>query len=98
MRVNVKQEHIEAGKHGFSQCPIALAVKDRLGCDSVQVTNQYVEVARYNRAHSDAEYDSIQCQLYGLSSRAKEFVKNFDAKKPVKPFSFNMNNAYYRPY
>jgi len=86
MKVNVTQEHIDAGVQSTpSSCPIALAVKEQLGVSSV---------------HVYADYMSVDGRAYHLPNRAYQFIKRFDSRVKggwlkrffkwlyVRPFTF----------
>lgn len=74
MKITVTRAHIEKGKPNYRKCPIALALK---GCDfrDVAVRAFYVRIGR---------------KVEMLGKRERQFIRDFDEGKPVKPFSFNL--------
>jgi hypothetical protein len=79
MKIMVKRKHIRNGqRHCAGACPIALA------CWEAGLTTYVAPdyVALYDR-------DCGRRELH-LTSRARAFVKAFDAGRPVKPFAFQL--------
>ena len=78
IKVQVTHEDINLGEPLCSwNCPIARAIK-RAGCKEVQVSDRI-------RFRLKGEYVQVDLKL---NEEAMEFVKAFDAGKPVKPFEF----------
>ena len=75
MLIQVTKDDIKNGKRlNECQCPIALAFK-RNGFKSVKVTGLCVELEGFE---------------FELPFEAEQFVKEFDTKKNVYPFEFNL--------
>lgn len=79
MKINVTAEDIRLGKRGTpNSCPIARAIKRRLTNRDVWVSDSEVWVKVPFRRYVD------------LPKEARDFVKDFDRSRDVKPFSFNL--------
>lgn len=77
MRIKVTQKHIKKGKvASCGECPVALAIKERLQSNDVAVFISSV---------------NINVLPYILTQKAARFVKDFDKGKRVRPFSFNLS-------
>lgn len=80
MKIKVTQEDIAKGiPEDEGSCPVALALK-HAGMMDVEVSLERAE-AWYGRRLFNVE----------LPSKARRFIKRFDAGKLVKPFSFTLN-------
>lgn len=76
--IEVKQEHIEAGKHeDCIRCPIALAIRE--------------VVSPEFWVHVGAGRATIQGEAIWLSTPARMFIKRFDGRYKVKPFAFDLD-------
>ena len=79
VKVNVTQNHIQRGRRSNSNyCPIALALKETLGLKTVSVSDGVLFGGGYERLR-------VQLPLH-----ARKFIRAFDDKKAVKPFSFTL--------
>lgn len=77
MRITITKNHIKRGKRYRSEyCPIALGLKERFKKEDVRVQQYNAEIGIY---------------YIPLSQRACKFIEDFDNKKKVKPFSFNLD-------
>lgn len=75
MKINVKQSHIDEGKHESPfYCPVALAIRAK--------KQAYVWVA--------SAYLEIDGRTAPLPARVKRFIYNFDRGRKVRPMSFEM--------
>ena len=79
MIVHVTQKHINQGLPGCTCCcPVALAIRDNFPATiDIAVGNPTVEID----AQGDVTYKF-------LTPRAFNFIIDFDANRPVLPFSF----------
>lgn len=78
-KINVTEEMIQAGRpHNPCYCPVALSIKAE-GFHTVGVTPFNIRTGSY--AVNDVRY-------YQVPRSVQRFVRDFDYKKPVKPFSF----------
>lgn len=81
MIVEVKREHIKAGKQlDCQECPVALALYD--------ATNAY-----YVAVGSTSQLNCIEVgpfDRYRLTRSVERFVRSFDRGEPVKPFRFRL--------
>lgn len=76
LKVTVTRDHIKRGKPGESEyCPIALALKG--------MGKRHVQVGEVCCCWDGGTAD--------LPLKSTKFIERFDAKKPVKPFSFTLN-------
>lgn len=77
IKINVVEEDITSGLRRSAQnCPIARAIQrelDRRDRSGIEVTTSYIKV---------------DGKLYKLPKKSQQFVKRFDNKMSVKPFSF----------
>lgn len=86
MKIEITQRDIDLAKKRFDKkldlcynCPIALAVKRK--------THKFVDVSdTYMEIHKN-EYDVY---FYRLPVEATNFIRKFDNKEPVKPFTFEV--------
>lgn len=85
LKFYVAPKHIQRGMpYRISCCPIALAVKEKLGPDNdVMVTQSHIHV----RTPVVVDYKFV-CKTYGLSKRAQAFVRDFDRGSGVDPSCF----------
>lgn len=75
MKIYVRRRHIKAGERFSSKfCPIALAIRDADGKDVVVLSG----IVR------------VDGETSALPSVARQFIRHFDAGKPVKPFAFTI--------
>lgn len=73
VRVRIKQKHIAEGvRESVHSCPIALAVKEALLTDAVQVNRENMWV---------------NGKFFELERAEQRFVDSFDNGKRVKPFT-----------
>jgi hypothetical protein len=83
MRVQVTEEHIKAGKPWDSyQCPVALALQDRLDVDEEAVVadgNLLSVVMKYG------DYDTAVTPPV-----VSRFMADYDARRRVLPFAFEV--------
>lgn len=77
MVIEVKKTHIRRGRRlQPDACPIALAIRESLGSEKVQVHKEDVKIGR---------------KTFDLPEEAQWFVDAFDTKKSsVQPFSFEL--------
>jgi hypothetical protein len=82
--VSVTAEHIARGEPGdCGWCPIALAVADALpGLAYLSIRLQDIDL----RPRPDEDLIVI-----GMPDEAVDFILDFDAGKPVKPFTFELD-------
>lgn len=86
MKVSVTKKHIYNGqRNNCESCPIALAIIDVTGCDSIYV---YEETVYYSYVEDDGRRRGF---TYNLSKSAKRFVSDFDDGKDVKPVVFKLS-------
>jgi hypothetical protein len=85
MKVKVTKQHIAEGVPGQSYfCPIALAVKSKLGLKKwVYVSGHSINIAPQN---GQAEKE------FKLTKKMIKFIDSFDIGKPVKPFEFTLKH------
>lgn len=83
MLVQVQPRHIQAGHRGIpDECPIALALRDQLGCDTiVDVGAVFIYILKTGGRPTQ----------YILPYIARNFVLDFDAGHPVKPIAFMLD-------
>lgn len=79
MKIVVRQEHIDKGIRGSgSCCPLALACKEALKRDDIEVGRSHVKVGD---------------GWFHLPLLAVSFVANFDSRHPnVAPFEFDSDS------
>jgi hypothetical protein len=76
MLIKVTEDHIENGRrHETCRCPIALAIKEATGCSNVSVGQQSATIGVYTHI---------------LPKEAGDFVRDFDHRKKVVPFEFEL--------
>ncbi len=76
MKVRVTQEHIRCGERRSPRgCPIALALREKRGLSNVRVHLTHA----FTPSHE-----------FRLPLEAQEFIKAFDNRSPVEPFSFEL--------
>lgn len=81
--INVTDENIQDGcPSSVHQCPIALAVAEKLDINSESVT-----------VDKGAVFIEGYYECYDLSKKAKEFVRSFDRKQPVKSTKFVLSRS-----
>ena len=86
MIVEVTQDHINRGVPTVCKCPVALAImeegrKVKYGlCAAVRTTNVRLWHLR----------ESPPMKTVQLPPEAAQFIRDFDSKKPVQPFSFEL--------
>jgi len=86
MRVHVTLDHINAGKRTDPEaCPIALALCEATGSQGWEVGDDL--------AHRHDYDDLDRCDHWHLPEVATRFVRDFDAGRPVRPFSFEAGEA-----
>jgi hypothetical protein len=77
--INVTQEHIDKGKKiSCSNCPVALAIGERVTTESVYVHPRFIYLGKLM-----TERD--------LPKEAQRFIRRFDGEKEVEPFSFDLD-------
>lgn len=75
--VHVKQKHIKRGVYGScSRCPIALAVKERIGRRNVWAAPRCIQIGEKTFVTPPKSVDT--------------FIKRFDNYLKVNPFSFKL--------
>lgn len=82
MIIEVKQEHIDNGTaNQYWGCPIALAVRE--------------QTAFNNAAIGTSEWypSGVLGSQWDLPEIATKFIGKFDKRKPVQPFSFELESA-----
>ncbi len=82
MLITVTQAHIDNGSRSCTDCPIALAIVERLphlAC--VEVDSNGVELITTND-------NDILCSL---PDEALQFINRFDSGAEVAPFAFSLN-------
>lgn len=78
MIIQVKQKHIKNGiKSDPCNCPVALAIKERLSTEDVIVDDLGIGIGLY-------------LETFRSTKKLESFIKNFDNGKKVKPFSFRL--------
>jgi hypothetical protein len=82
MKVRVLRKHIEEGKpQSATSCPIALALREATGCKKVEVSG-----------FNDITVGGVS---FETSRSADAFIREFDAQRPVKPFTLDFK--FYNP-
>ena len=80
MKIEVTQHDIDKGlNNNCFLCPIAHAVKRKMGTDSVLVYCDRISVM-----------STVTSYNYKLPKKARTFIKRFDDGKPVEPFTFEI--------
>jgi hypothetical protein len=83
--IKVTAADIKKGKrNSVCSCPIALAVRRQLRAKRGEIAVTGSVSLQPKKLPWWAE-NSIE---YGLTDRASDFIENFDAGRPVKPFTF----------
>ena len=80
MQIDITQDHIDRGvRKSCTHCPIALAVQEKLGVDSVTVEQEWI-------------YPPDDEVRYFLPAAARDFISYFDwaGRSHVRPFSFEL--------
>jgi hypothetical protein len=81
LKITVTQEHIENGEACSSDsCPLALALKEA-GFKNAFVGGGYI----FFDSRDPDRYIAMRWDIY-------DFVRDFDTKKPVRPFTFELKN------
>ena len=81
MKITVTKEDIQKGRRGDPfLCPVARAIKRRC-----KLTGRKVVVGN--------SLASVLSRTLDIPKKAQKFINNFDDKRPVKPFSFNLVGA-----
>lgn len=76
--VSVTQEHIDAAdRQTQARCPIALALRESTGEHALVYADGF-----------QVRCDTLGARTGRLTRAAQEFVRDFDAGKPVKPSRF----------
>ena len=89
-KIKVLQKHINkvrgAGGYNETSCPVALALID--------AGFKYPRVLEpEGNSRDDMDYLFIDNCIYNYPRSVKTFVKNFDNKFPVKPFTFILKKS-----
>ena len=83
MKIEVTQQDIDKGlNNNCFSCPIALAVKRKIDTGNVLVYCDRISVM-----------STISSYDYKLPKKAQTFIKRFDDRKPVEPFTFEVRNT-----
>ena len=86
-RITVTLRDIATGKPGVCEaCPVAKAAR-RVFRQPVLVGGSTITVNN----------DEVRMRRFALPHTAHAFIQRFDAKKPVKPFSFTVTEVQTRP-
>lgn len=86
MIVSVTKKHIYNGKRNDCYtCPIALAIIDATGCDTIVVDETTVS---YGYKEDDGHIRRIH---HNLPRSAKRFIKNYDDDESVSPMRFRLS-------
>jgi hypothetical protein len=83
MKIEVTQEHIDAGKITCVSCPVALAVKPFLRGDVIIMVDGDEIVLRSIESHDYVIIDTPK--------DARDFIYGFDARETVAPFEFELD-------
>jgi hypothetical protein len=76
MIIKVTEEDIDCGKrHEAHKCPVAVAMKRTFDTSCVGVTESYIRLGSL---------------YYKLPKDVTNFVRDYDRKKPVSPFEFEL--------
>jgi hypothetical protein len=85
MIINVTQENIDKGvRHDIALCPVALAAQDVF---------QIAVVVGYHTIVDDSN-EAYDCLDYDNARKVEKFIRDFDNRKPVKPFSFEVKKQH----
>lgn len=80
MKIQVTQEHINAGKqHSSTSCPVALALKDAFPQEKISVG--YHTVINWPRGRATID----------IPPEVTESIISFDAIKQMEPFEFEFD-------
>lgn len=83
MIISVTEDDIKNGRRNqCSDCPIALALFRALGWE-IGINRNYIKISQW--------YAKIGFVSYLLPKEASIFVCDFDSKKEVLPFEFNLD-------
>jgi hypothetical protein len=83
LEIEVTQEDIECGeRNNQDSCPVARAARRKLG-RKVRVNVGSMEVSGKFGPHRPGRF-------YKLDEATKEFIRDFDARQLVKPFTARM--------
>lgn len=78
MKVKVTQEDIQHGeRESMEACPIGQALRRRYAEVRVCVNHVFLDTGRTG-------------QIVALPKEAQRFIQRFDAKRDVKPFTFDL--------
>jgi hypothetical protein len=92
MKIIVTKEDIENGERRSAQsCPISLAMK-RTFQESGRIVNSIWTKYGHSEIYLQEETDLIRIECM-LPNEASEFIRNFDYKGEVKPFSFEVEES-----
>lgn len=89
--LEVTQEDIDKGKRGnCCLCPIALALMRKFNLDTSEDSLDSASVGLTMASIFPVMDKERKPQYFYMPDEASEFIKNFDSKVPVKPFSFTL--------
>lgn len=89
--VEVTQEDIDNGKRrNCSRCPIALALMRKFNLDPSEDSLDAASVGLTIASIFPVMHRERKPQYFNMPDEASEFIKDFDSKLPVKPFSFTL--------
>lgn len=89
--LEVTQEDIDNGKRrNCSLCPIALALMRKFNLDPSEDSLDAARVGLTMASIFPVMDRKRKSQYFYLPDEASEFIKDFDSKLPVKPFSFTL--------
>lgn len=97
--INVTQEDIDNGtREQCAICPVARALDKAFGL-TIPLTNIADRICFMPDSYHIDLFDK-QRYLVGIPTpfEAKVFIKAFDAKQPVKPFSFQIDETPFLPW
>lgn len=92
-RVEVTQDDIDGGfQKNAGQCPVACALRRAVGSQvrAVSVAPYYALFIMDDVLGDWREGDSSSVQRL-LPAEARDFVRDFDADRPVEPFAFDLD-------
>ena len=100
MKIQVKQEHIDAGEHCVgSKCPVALALNEAI---NIEGRRFFVDpnVTYVRGIHLSPSFLTIIDAEFSFSNldSVSDFVCKFDRFKQVEPFEFDMNSGFMTKY
>lgn len=97
--VNVTEEHIRTGKRCDSyDCPIAYAILDAYGQGKPYVEGSPVLINNYRAVRVGQTYIATPGSLSArilMPAAMLGWMRAFDSKKPVVPFSFTLKEVAY---